>query len=100
MTTPAKNQIPTLPTTEEILGDWYECSPYGEQVPLQLPEFMVAFLKQHGGTMDEEAAWELISTAAPGSPWLNLFECIFKEGARFAMCALDARDLLPTQAKP
>lgn len=68
----------------ELLGKWYECAPYGEQVPDELPRLFAEFC-QHHGQRDEDGMWDAFSNADPEDPILRLFECIFAEGAAFAI---------------
>lgn len=83
-----------LPSSGELLGDWYECAPYGEQVPDDLQRLLAQFLTENGKPTDDAEAWCIISESTPDDTWLKLFECIFAEGARFAMQTLENRDLL------
>lgn len=70
----------------KLMGGWYECAPYGEQVPKELPKLMTAFLREHTGTdMDEAMAWEIIDESTPDDSWVRLFECIFLAGSEYAL---------------
>ena len=60
---------------------------------------MAAFVAEHGPSIDADRAWEIICEATPDDSWLNLFECIFSEGARFAMHHLENHDLLRENAQ-
>ena len=89
------NQRLALPSSGELLGKWYESSAYGDHVPKELPKLIVEFDDKHGMEIfDEARAWELISESMPDDPWSKLFECIFAEGAQFAMQTLESMDLL------
>lgn len=83
-----------LPSSGELLGNWYEASAYGDHVPKELPKLMVAFLAEFGATITEDIAWEIISESTPDDSWIKLFECIFAEGAEYTMQTLANRALL------
>ncbi len=68
----------------DILSDWYECAPYGEQIPKDLPKLFAEFCQRHGGK-DEDGMWEAFTEAEPDDPILKLFECIWRDGAEFAV---------------
>ncbi len=93
---PAVAQPPlVLPSLGELLENWYEGSAYGDHVPKELPELIVAFIKEHSmRVITEESAWEIISESTRDDSWLKLFECIFAEGAKYATMAIEDRGLL------
>ncbi len=68
----------------ELIQKWYECAPYGEQVPAELPRLFVEFCTRYGG-FDEEAMDRAFSEAEYDDPMLTLFECIFRDAADFTI---------------
>jgi len=91
-----------LVDTEEIidqaLGDYYECAPYGEQIPDELPNLlnqvaheMVEICKDP--ELDESDFWYYIAGAQTDAPWTQLFECIFRLGARHAIEEVSTADV-------
>ena len=79
----------------QILGDWYECAPYGEQVPRDLPDLMIKFLAANGKATSEEEAWEMIAETDYDHPWTLLFECIFCEAVRYTILHLENAGVIP-----
>jgi hypothetical protein len=94
MNQPDATEKPMLPSMGNLLADWYESAPYGEQTPPDLPGKLVKLLAEYGVTIDEEDAWQHITGAVQTSPWANLFGCIFDEGAKYTLRVLEDRDLI------
>ncbi len=78
-------------TVGKLLEHWYEASAYGDHVPKELPKLIVEFLAEHGTKIDEDRAWEIISESTRDDTWIKLFECLFAEGAKYAMQPLEER---------
>ncbi|MES2923705.1 MAG: hypothetical protein V4819_19275 [Verrucomicrobiota bacterium] len=69
----------------QLMADWYECAAYGDQVPKELPSLLSRLLTEHGNPTDDGKAWDIITESAPDEAWCQLFECVFLEGARYAL---------------
>lgn len=83
--TPAESAVaPCSPFLNQLISDWYESSPYCEQVPDPLVGQLVAFMGKHGVVIDADQAWEIIDSPID-QEFLPLFETIFLEGARYAL---------------
>lgn len=71
----------------ELLGKWYECAPYGEQIPEDLPKQFAAFVAAHHGK-GEEAMFDAFTNSSPEDPMLVVFETIFTLGSTFAIARM------------
>jgi len=88
--TTTTTQTPTPPLTDYInalISEWYECAPYGEQIPNDLPQLLKEFCNRYGN-LDAAEILIAFEEAEPDDPILNLFECIFSEAAHFTITGL------------
>ena len=71
------------------MDDWYECAPYGEQIPKILDLRISEYLAANGKTMTPDECWNEMMESEAGSPWWQLFECIFVAGMEYAAGKID-----------
>jgi hypothetical protein len=70
-------------------GGWYECAPYGEQTPKDLPALLLAFVSKYAGLREESEVEKVLDSAEGDDPVWLLFDCIFQCGAMYAGNQLD-----------
>ncbi len=76
----AHASAPAMPEiTGRLLRDFYECQPYGEQIPEELEGLVTAF---EGRLDKEEPIWET-------NQWQALFGCIFRTGVEYTVGQVD-----------
>lgn len=86
-TKPLTSVPPEDAFARDLISRWYECAPYGEQVPPELPKLLTRFCNKHG-SLNEEGMSDAFHDAVDGDPILELFECIFATAATFTVTSM------------